>query len=179
MKGLTLTQPWATLVALGAKRIETRAWSTPYRGPLAIYAGKGLGGLGPGAKEDDLRRLVRTEPFASALGHQFASALPRGVIVAVCDLVEVIDAVEAADGLRYGAFEADGVADVDRAAALLELEFGNYKPYRHAWILDDVRALVAPVEIPKGAVRSYRGLWDVPAPSELLALINSTEGVTA
>ena len=40
MKALTLYQPWATLVAIGAKKIETRSWSTPYRGPLAIHAGK-------------------------------------------------------------------------------------------------------------------------------------------
>ena len=42
MKAITLTQPWATLVAIGAKRIETRSWRTFYRGPLAIHAGKTL-----------------------------------------------------------------------------------------------------------------------------------------
>src|SRR5690348_17556570 len=42
MKALTLTQPWASLVAIGAKRIETRSWSTSYRGPLAIHAAKGF-----------------------------------------------------------------------------------------------------------------------------------------
>jgi hypothetical protein len=31
MKALTLTQPWASLVAFKAKRIETRSWSTNYR----------------------------------------------------------------------------------------------------------------------------------------------------
>ena len=44
MKALTLTQPWASLVAIGAKRIETRSWSTPYRGLLAIHAAKGFPG---------------------------------------------------------------------------------------------------------------------------------------
>jgi hypothetical protein len=29
LKALTLTQPWATLVALGAKRYETRSSCTP------------------------------------------------------------------------------------------------------------------------------------------------------
>lgn len=38
MKVLTLHQPWASLVALGVKTIETRSWSTAYRGPLAIHA---------------------------------------------------------------------------------------------------------------------------------------------
>ena len=38
MKAITLRQPWASLVALGVKAIETRSWSTRYRGPLAIHA---------------------------------------------------------------------------------------------------------------------------------------------
>jgi hypothetical protein len=38
MRILTLTQPWATMVALGVKRIETRAWSTRYRGALGLFA---------------------------------------------------------------------------------------------------------------------------------------------
>lgn len=40
MKALTVHQPWATLIAIGAKRLETRSWSTSYRGPLAIHAAK-------------------------------------------------------------------------------------------------------------------------------------------
>ncbi len=39
MKATTLWQPWAQLVALGVKTIETRSWRTSYRGPLAIHAG--------------------------------------------------------------------------------------------------------------------------------------------
>ncbi len=38
MKALTLWQPWASLIAIGAKSIETRSWATPYRGRLAIHA---------------------------------------------------------------------------------------------------------------------------------------------
>ena len=37
---LSLIQPWATLVAIGAKKVETRSWKTPYRGWLAIHASK-------------------------------------------------------------------------------------------------------------------------------------------
>jgi hypothetical protein len=40
VKAITLQQPWASLIALGAKSVETRSWSTAYRGPLAIHAGK-------------------------------------------------------------------------------------------------------------------------------------------
>ncbi len=44
MKTLSLLQPWATLVVMGIKQIETRSWSTAYRGPLLIHASKGKAG---------------------------------------------------------------------------------------------------------------------------------------
>lgn len=40
LKAITLLQPWASLVAMGAKTIETRPYATQYRGPLAIHAAK-------------------------------------------------------------------------------------------------------------------------------------------
>jgi len=33
------------LIAIGAKKIETRSWATGYRGPLAIHAGKSMLGF--------------------------------------------------------------------------------------------------------------------------------------
>lgn len=42
MKALTISQPFASLIASGEKWIENRIWYTSYRGPLAIHAGKGL-----------------------------------------------------------------------------------------------------------------------------------------
>jgi len=42
MKALTISQPFATLIASGEKWVENRRWYTTYRGPLAIHAGKGL-----------------------------------------------------------------------------------------------------------------------------------------
>lgn len=71
MKALSLTQPWATLVAIGAKRLETRSWSTTYRGPLAIHAAKRF--------PRNCQELVLHEPFASALD---GIPLPTGVIIA-------------------------------------------------------------------------------------------------
>ncbi|MBW3663539.1 MAG: hypothetical protein KY469_10605 [Actinobacteria bacterium] len=40
MRGLSLWQPRASLMPLGVKRIETRSWSTSYRGPVVIHAAK-------------------------------------------------------------------------------------------------------------------------------------------
>ncbi len=38
MKAISLKQPWANLIAAGKKTIETRKWSTKYRGPLLIVS---------------------------------------------------------------------------------------------------------------------------------------------
>ena len=40
MKAIVLTHPWAYLVAYGIKTLETRTWTTRYRGPLAMIASK-------------------------------------------------------------------------------------------------------------------------------------------
>ena len=40
MKAITIWQPWASLLACGGKRFETRSWATSYRGPIAIHAAK-------------------------------------------------------------------------------------------------------------------------------------------
>lgn len=42
MRALTISQPFASLIASGEKWVENRRWFTSYRGPLAIHAGKGL-----------------------------------------------------------------------------------------------------------------------------------------
>ncbi len=92
MKALSLTQPWASLVAIGAKNIETRSWSTGYRGWLAIHASKAF----PGGA----RALCFEEPFYSALhkagladitvpGLLGVERLPQGAIVAVVNLHHV------------------------------------------------------------------------------------------
>jgi len=41
MKALTISQPYASLIASGEKWVENRTWATRYRGPLAIHAGRG------------------------------------------------------------------------------------------------------------------------------------------
>ncbi|MGE5593799.1 MAG: ASCH domain-containing protein [Betaproteobacteria bacterium] len=84
MKAITLIQPWASLVAIGAKRIETRSWATDYRGPLAIHAAKGF--------PKWAQELCYKEPFATLLfnvktGYYHPWKLPRGVVIAVCALV--------------------------------------------------------------------------------------------
>ncbi len=44
-KALSLRQPWAWMVVLGAKDIENRQWRTHHRGPVYIHAAKGMTAL--------------------------------------------------------------------------------------------------------------------------------------
>lgn len=41
MKALTISQPYASLIASGEKWVENRGWHLHYRGWIAIHAGKG------------------------------------------------------------------------------------------------------------------------------------------
>lgn len=40
MRALSIMQPWAWLIVAGHKDVENRTWSTAYRGPVLIHAGK-------------------------------------------------------------------------------------------------------------------------------------------
>lgn len=42
MKAITISQPYASMIANGEKFVENRTWPTNYRGEIAIHAGKGL-----------------------------------------------------------------------------------------------------------------------------------------
>jgi activating signal cointegrator 1 len=150
MKALSLTQPWATLVAVGAKRIETRSWSTKYRGEIAIHASKGF--------PRECRTLCSEQPFLRELTRAGWSMpeLPTGAIVAVATVLEVL---LTGDWLNY--------ADRERMIRLpggrqfpvtpTEIAFGHYGPGRYAWILDRVHQLCEPLPC-RGAL----GLWTVP-----------------
>jgi hypothetical protein len=40
MRALSIMQPWAWLIVQGHKDVENRTWSTTFRGPVLIHAGK-------------------------------------------------------------------------------------------------------------------------------------------
>lgn len=143
MKTLTLTQPWATLVAIGAKRIETRSWTTAYRGPLAIHAAQGYPRW---AQEESIRR-----PFYDALKPWFEQhpnqELPRGAIVATASLTGCVRVRKYADPVALQTFEVH--------AAPHEREFGDYAIGRWMWLLSDIEMIAQPV-----AARGSLGLWE-------------------
>src|SRR5262245_9293131 len=121
MKAITVIQPWATLLILGAKRYETRTWTTSYRGPLAIHAAKRYPNI--------TWQLCCEEPFRSALhrgGFLLGSDLPTGVILGTVDLV----ACHPTRNLKLTGDEA---------------AFGDYCPGRWAWEIANPRPLAEPI----------------------------------
>ncbi len=113
MKAISLHQPWASLVATGVKTIETRSWSTKYRGPLAIHAAKRQPdqalALGPRTADGhpdpqvgwvvgwDYRPPSHPVLYRRPLPIPLTEAdrdrglpLPLGAVVATCELVDVL-----------------------------------------------------------------------------------------
>lgn len=136
MKAISLHQPWATLIALGEKRIETRGKRINHRGLIAIHAAQKW--------TRDQADLLNQEPFKSRLawhgitaGNAVQSNMPRGAIVAVADLIDD----QPADALLCGG-PVNG-----RTLVLTETEraFGNYAPGRRGYLLTNVRPLMRSV----------------------------------
>ena len=117
MKALTIRQPYASLIATGAKTIETRSWSTQYRGPIAIHAGKSPRTW----RELDAPSLMSERVVATAALDAFGvvnsarawptplvltegifldwkigkvPTLPLGAVVAIAELVDVVPMIE-------------------------------------------------------------------------------------
>lgn len=119
---LTLTQPWATLMAIGAKRIETRSWPIRFRGWFAIHAAKGF--------PDECRLLCYREPFAQALAAARYNApddLPLGKVLAVTELKECLRT----EFIRERILEP-------------ELAFGDYSDERFGFVTEGLRRLKEP-----------------------------------
>jgi hypothetical protein len=79
MRAITVKQPWAQAIALGAKIIENRSPGFPktYRGPLLIHAGTIWSARG--AADRRIRRLFNGDP----------PPFEGEVIIAVAELVDV------------------------------------------------------------------------------------------
>lgn len=139
MRALTLIQPWATLIAVGAKRVETRSWGTSYRGPVIITASAKL----PFDIVLIMARPLYTQAFMDYIEKGGKPNLPTGAAVCVAELTDI-----AQTGVRGE--DSPWVKNLSQS----EREFGDYSPGRYGWIFLHVRKLKRPVPI-KGA----RGLW--------------------
>lgn len=185
MKAITVRQPWASLIAAGVKTIETRSWSTKYRGPLAVHAGARWDvGWGTHAlwhdpdhpstardRSDILVDKLRCDPMEDCNGSGYWTVdaygrrhIPLGAVVATCTLADVVPIVASDDFSALAPY----VRPMENRSALRrtnapswpddvtdQLPFGDFTPGRYAWLLTDVTPLADPVP-----AKGRQGLWE-------------------
>jgi hypothetical protein len=145
MKAITIHQPWATLIALGAKKMETRSWLTKHRDPLAIHAGKKID-----------REACEREPIKSTLSaHGYtADNLPTGAVVATCRIEECWEVSRCLRGDVV--LEKDGGNTMrEDPIGKKEESFGWYDDGRYAWEMTDINKLSEPIP-----AKGQQGLWN-------------------
>ncbi len=141
MKALTIIQPWATLLASGKKRCETRSWKTNYRGEILIHAG----GMKYNYFSDVCqcsKTLMGHFRDAGIGGDEDMQALPFKAIIGKARLVNCVL--------------------IDRLTAELickqhpeEFAFGNFAPGRYAWVMEDAVLFDKPIP-----ASGKQGLWN-------------------
>ena len=112
MKALSLIQPYASAIMIGLKRIETRSWSTKYRGRIAIHASKGMPKW---AK--DFAAIERAHG-------RLPTRLPLGAIIGFAEIVDMEHTEQSS--LHIGP---------------IEKMYGDYSLGRWSWILDNIQPL--------------------------------------
>jgi hypothetical protein len=141
LKALTLHQPWATLVALGHKRIETRSWYTNHRGPLAIHAAASFPiGARELCLEQPINDLLPWRPIGPG---QVSLELPVGEVVAVARLVDCIR-IDPRSRPTPAGLSLPTRHDLFGVAAS-ELALGDFTAGRYAWVLADVEPVDPPI----------------------------------
>lgn len=143
IRTISLWQPWATLVVIGAKTIETRGWNTTHRGQLAIHA----------AQHDTIgqRELCQCEPFRGELlkaGYKSFEELPLGAIIGRCELSDTLS--------------IDNNQDLMPSVGTFERAFGDYSAGRFAWRMVNPQQFVKPIP-----ARGRQGFWIWQAPRHI------------
>ena len=115
VRAISLWQPWASLMAVGAKWIETRSWDTGTRGVVMIHAAKTTKGLQL-VRDGDARIRRAMERAFGVPAQEWGDWLPRGAIIARSELVDSIPGPEALE--RYPAQDPFGDFSAGRYAHL-------------------------------------------------------------
>jgi activating signal cointegrator 1 len=147
VKAITIHQPWASLIALGEKRFETRGWPTKYRGPIAIHAGLSL----------DRIAFVRAPVRAALLKHGILAIddLPTGRMIATATLEDCLQVTRPYGEQSLVNLKGDRTTLLWGGLLPDEYHFGDYSDGRYAWSLTNVQTLPEPVP-----VKGQQGLWN-------------------
>lgn len=114
IRGLTISQPFASLIADGEKYVENRSWPTSYRGLLAIHAGRGTQYL-------DRKQLKK---------------YPTGAVVAICRVI-ACESFARINSAEYGRPERE-------APTFREIRAHKHTEGPFCWILAGVVKLPRP-----------------------------------
>lgn len=121
MKVLSLTEPFATLIKDGVKRVETRSWNTSYRGEFYIHASSTK--IPKEWKDNsELMSLVKSNSFS------------YGNIICKCKLVDCV-------------YMTNEYVEEMKNKNPQEYISGIYEEGRYAWILDSIEVLSEPIKV--------------------------------
>ena len=146
MKAITLTQPWATLVALGIKTVETRSWAPPRNligQRIAIHA----------SRETIPKEELDPETWQTL--QESGAEIPNSAVVATAVLVDhwTVTRLATANGVRTAFGRTPDNVQENRSMPLDP--HGDYRRDRHLWVLEGV----VPLE-PAVKARGYPGPWN-------------------
>lgn len=146
MKAISLWQPWASLIAAGVKRFETRSWSTYYTGPIAIHAAQTTAGINDCSME--LWALCKR-----VLGDGWSDrgVLPLGAVVCTARLVGCYRVKRLVSGQPFVDLQS-GRYMPPREERLA----GDWSAGRFVWGLRDVVVLKPPLR-----ARGKQGLFEI------------------
>ena len=139
MYAITLHQPGASLITLGVKTVETRAWPAAARlvgQTVAIHAGKRV------VRKSGV--TVENEMWAH-LGEDWHRAIPAGVVLVTAALVGMarVERVDPHADLAVHDLSTEVGCAVGLGQTRID-PWGDFSPGRWLWLLADVEALANP-----------------------------------
>jgi len=95
MKALSIRQPWCWAILFAGKDVENRGWkrwnpARKFRGQFLIHASQGMTRHEYKDALDDMHRMSRTRPFPPGLTLPAFDDLPRGGIVGMARVVDIL-----------------------------------------------------------------------------------------
>jgi hypothetical protein len=171
MKAISLWQPWASLIACGAKPFETRHWAPPREligQTIAIHAAKKVDKGAVELAVDLAADSMLMEALKAVCGPVRLQAnigplcLPIGCIVATARLDAAFQLGEPADGTAVPAARVVKrmiSRQMPECFTVRYDDFGDYASGRWAWLLRDVKPLPTPLQ-----ATGRQGFFDFPMP---------------
>jgi len=135
---LTLWQPWALLVVLGIKKIETRNWRPPSK-----LIGKTIGIHAAKVWRPEQKKLMELEPFRRVEAY----AMEFGALIGT---------------VRLTGFRTTEDA-LKRGVSYEERSLGDYSALRFAWLLEAAQQFDAPI-----FAGGLQGIFRLDVPAALL-----------